>query len=156
MAETKRKKTTKKADSRRGLWVVDFGRMKQYGDLVIEGPGQIIRRANLVNDGKLLSLGYVHPLRKGEDYETCPSCGLMFAGSSISGAYRSHLEKARHDINGKIDLDSSAKGRKKAPARRVGNEDAPDSEGGGEWDLEREGAAPPSKVQGDSTTVRVR
>lgn len=158
MAETKKKTTAKKrrvADSRRGLWVVQFGRMKQYGDQVIEGPGQIIRRANLLNDGKLLSAGYVIPLRKDVDYETCPTCGLMFTGSSIAGAYKGHLEQARHDINDKIDVDGPAKG-KKVTTQRTGNEDSPDSDGGGDWDLETEGAPPPTRVRGSAETVRVR
>ncbi len=159
---TKKRKTTAKkktpsreresAESRRGLWVVVSGRMKQYGDLVIERPGQVIRPAYLRNDEVLLKHNYVKPLKKHEDITTCDRCGSTFLGDAISGPYQNHLADARHDLN-KLDLDSGAKG-KDGRKKPVGdNSEDPDSDGGGEWDLEDEGASPPTKMDGSGAVT---
>lgn len=135
----------KKEDSRRGLWVVTFGRMKQYGDLTIERPGQVIRKQHLINDEKLLKHGYVRKLTKHEDVRQCPVCGLTFLGSETSGPYKSHLGYARHDL-AKLDLDIGTS----TPDGRVSRADVegdPDSAQGGEWDLERGDTPPVTKLE---------
>lgn len=155
MATTKTKKRptnpepvsepSKKELSRRGLWVVIFGRMKQYGDLAVERPGQVIRQQYLMNDDKLLKHGYVRPLTRHEDVRQCAACGLTFLGSETSGPYKSHLEYVRHD-KAKLDLDAGTS----TPDGKVPRADAegdPDSTRGGEWDLEQEGAPPVTKME---------
>lgn len=147
-------KKKSKDDSRRGLWVVTFGRMKQYGDLAIERPGQVIRQQHLMNDEKLLKHGYVRPLTKHEEFRPCDSCGLTFLGSITSGPYKSHREYARHDL-AKVDLDSGTV----APDGRVPRADVegdPDSAKGGEWDLERDGAPPATKLEEEVPSREIR
>lgn len=153
--KTKKKKVSSHAigaESRRGLWVVMSGRMKQYGDLVIERPGQVIRPAYLRNDDVLLKHNYVKPLKRVEEIKECERCGLMFLGNSISGPYQKHLAYARHDLN-KLDLDASIKG-KDGKKPRVGDaSEDPDSDASGAWDLEDEGAPPPTKMTGKGEVI---
>lgn len=145
-ASTKR---TKQVANRGRLWVVVSGRMKQYGDTRVERPGQVIRPASLLNDDKLLKVGYVRPLKRHEEFETCKPCGGMFLGDAITGPYKQHLALARHDLN-KIDLDSNVKGKDGKKPRVGDSSEDPDSESGSAWDLEDDGAPPPTKVQGKS------
>ena len=146
----KRKKTSsRKVASRGRLWVVMSGRMKQYGDMRMERPGQVIRPAALLHDDKLLKLGYVRPLKRHEEFETCDPCGGMFLGDSITGSYKQHLAYARHDLN-KIDMDTSVKGKDGRKPRVGDSSESPDDDSRSEWDLEDEGAPPPTKVQGKS------
>lgn len=133
---------------RKGLWVVISGRMKQYGDYVIESPGQIIRQQHLRNDDLLLKHGYVRPLKKHEDITQCKSCGLIFLGTITTGPYKSHLGAARHDLE-QTDLDSGTQ-RPSGRRRRVGDESSPDADNAGDWDLEPEGAPPPTKLEDES------
>ena len=137
---------TKTVLDRRGLWVVVSGRMKQYGDVRIERPGQVIRQQYLRNDDVLLKHNYVSPLQDHEDAERCEVCGLVFTGSVTAGSYKAHREYARHDL-AKVDLDAGTvtEGSEKA---RVGDivED-PDSEAGGEWDIEPDGAPGEKKLE---------
>lgn len=140
--------------SRKGLWVVNSGRMKQYGDYVIEGPGQIIRQQYLRNDDVLLKLGYVRPLKSRDETTQCKACGLVFLGTLTVGPYKAHLAAARHDL-AQTDLDSGTT-RPDGRKRRVGDESDPDSDSGGDWDLEPEGAPAPSKLEEESPSgVRV-
>ena len=69
---------------RRNLWVVSSGRMKQYGDTVVESPGQVIRREFMRNDQKLLDIEYVRPVEESENYKKCKACGRTFLGNSTS------------------------------------------------------------------------
>ncbi len=151
-AKRKASVRTKKVASRGRLWVVVSGRMKQYGDMRVERPGQVIRPAGLLHDDKLLKLGYVRPLKRHEEFETCDPCGGMFLGDSIAGSYKQHLAYARHDLN-KIDMDTSIKG-KDGKKPRVGDaSENPDVESKSEWDLEDTGAPPPTKVKGTSAVL---
>lgn len=147
-------KASSKEPSRRGLWVVVAGRMKQYGDMAIERPGQIIRQAYLKNDNLLLKHNYVRPLDRDEEYETCTPCGSMFLGTSISGAYQAHLAFARHDLV-KVDLDSGTKSPSGRKQRTGDPTENPDSEAGGDWDLEPEGQPPVTKAKGSGARVSV-
>lgn len=134
----------KKEESRRGLWVVTFGRMKQYGDIEVERPGQVIRQQYLINDDKLLKHGYVRPLTKHEDVQQCKVCGLTFLGSITSGPYKSHIGGVKH--GSKLDLDAGTS----TPDGRVARADVegdPDSAKGGEWDLEPGDAPPVTKLE---------
>ena len=131
---------------RRGLWVVVSGRMKQYGDFVIERPGQVIRQQYLKNDDLLLKHNYVRLLKDEEDVEQCQSCGLVFLGTVLAGPYQSHLSYARHDL-ATVDLDTGVKSGHR-PSPRTGDISGdPDSDDGGDWDLEREGAPAEPKLE---------
>jgi len=138
-----------RVESRVGLWVVNSGRMKQYGDYVIERVGQVVRRQYLRNDELLLKHGYVVPLQEHMEARRCESCGLTFTGSVMSGPYKAHLEYARHDM-AKVDLDTGLQapdGRKP----RVGDPGAdPDVEDRSDWDLEPEGAPAERKLEEES------
>ena len=154
-SSVKKKKSSrngKKEQSRIGLWVVVSGRMKQYGDLVIERPGQVIRPAYLRNDDVLLKHNYVKTLKRHEDFETCKRCGLAFLGDSISGPFQKHLAQARHDLN-KIDLDSRIKGKDGKKRRAGDSSEDPDSDSGNDWDLEEEGSPPPTKMEGSGAVM---
>lgn len=136
----------KKADERRGLWIVVSGRMKQYGDDVIERPGQIIRQQYLRNDDVLLKHNYVRLLDEHDDMEKCQSCGAMFLGSVTAGPYKAHLAYARHDL-ATLDLDTGLAG-KDGRVLRVGDIAAdPDSNDSGDWDLETEGAPSAGRLE---------
>lgn len=131
---------------RRGLWVVNTNRMKQYGDVAVERIGQVIRQQWLRNDDVLLKHNYVRPLEDHEEFELCEPCGRMFLGHNLGGPFRTHREFARHDL-ATLDLDSGAKAQEYRH-HRVGDVRAdPDSEHDGEWDLEQEGAPPPTKIE---------
>ena len=125
--------------------------MKQYGDQTIEAPGQIIRRGYMRNDVKLLEIGYVRPVEVHEDFKKCRSCGQMFLGTATTGPYKNHLDRARHDA-AKADLDTGKTG---ADGRVLENAQA-DPDGGGNWDLETEGAPGPTKETGAGVTVDIR
>jgi len=133
---------------RHNLWVVDSGRMKQYGDTVIESPGQVIRRAYLRNDTKLLESGYVRPVEESEDFRKCKSCGTLWLGTATSGPYKNHLARARHD-QAKADLDTGTTGSDGKEHRSA----AGDPDGEGEWDLEPDGAPPPTKETKSKETI---
>lgn len=136
-----------KVESRDGLWVVTSGRMKQYGDCLIEQPGQVIRKQHLKNDDVLLKHNYVRPLRDEEEMEQCKTCGLVFTGSVTTGAYMAHLGRARHDLT-QADLDAGIE--RRAPKKsREGSEANPDADNAGEWDLEPEGSPPPTKLESE-------
>ena len=130
-------------ESRDGLWVVMFGRMKQYGDTTIERPGQVIRRQYLRNDDVLLKRGYVKPLADIEEIEQCTVCGLVFTGTNTSGPFRDHRGYARHDLS-QTDLDSGIT-QEHTPPHRVSDPNNPDAET--EWDLEPDGAPGMSKME---------
>lgn len=148
--KTRSKKVSRKA-RRRNLWVIESGRMKQYGDQVIESPGQVVRRGYLRNDAKLLDIGYVRPVEEHEDFKKCRSCGLMFLGTATSGPYKNHLDRARHDA-AKADLDTG----ETAPDGKVPENAQSDPDGSGNWDLEPEGAPPPTKETKSGVTVDIR
>lgn len=137
------------AFDRRGLWVVVSGRMKQYGDYLIESPGQIIRQQYLRNDDLLLKHHYVKPLQDQEDVTQCKSCGLMFLGTITIGPYKSHLAYARHDL-AKTDLDADMQHPAGRRPPRVGDEANPDADNAGEWDLEPDGTPPATKLEDES------
>lgn len=162
--KTKKKKLTPEAkarrvrarreDERRGLWVVQSPRMKQYGDQANLSNGQVIRRLNLLNDSKLERIGYVKPLEVDDEFETCGACGKMYMGTSISGPYSQHLARARHDL-AKLDLDEPSRSSSE-PAPRARSDEAsdPDTIGDGVWDLEPDGAPAPTKE--DRSEVRIK
>ena len=133
---------------RRNLWVVSSGRMKQYGDTVVESPGQVIRREFMRNDQKLLDIEYVRPVEESENYKKCKACGRTFLGNSTAGPYKSHLARARHD-QAKQDLDAGTTEKD----GRVHREASGDPDGSGAWDLEPEGAPPPTKETRQSQTI---
>lgn len=135
---------------RRNLWVVDSGRMKQYGDTVIASPGQVIRRTFMRNDVKLLEIGYVRPVEEQEDFRKCKSCGKMFLGTATAGPYKNHLALARHD-QARADLDSGTT----QPDGKKHRSAAGDPDGGGEWDLEPDGAPPPTKETKAQETIKL-
>lgn len=135
---------------RRNLWVVEAGRMKQYGDTVIESPGQVIRRNYMRNDQKLLDIGYVRPVEESEDFKKCKTCGRMFLGSSTAGPYRNHLQRARHD-QAKQDLDVGTTGKDGRKPRDAQG----DPDGAGDWDIEPEGAPPPTKVSDEKQVIEI-
>lgn len=153
MATTKTKPTKKvsRKARRRNLWVVESGRMKQYGDMAIEAPGQIIRRGYMRNDVKLLDIGYVRPVDVHEDFKKCRSCGQMFLGTATAGPYKNHLDRARHDEAG-ANLDTGITG----TDGRVSEDAQSNPDGGSNWDLEPEGAAPPTKETAAAVTVDIR
>ena len=134
-----------RVEDRHGLWVVVSGRMKQYGDYVIERPNQVIRQQHLKNDDLLLKHNYVRPLSETEEMEQCGACGLVFLGSITSGAYRAHLGFARHDL-AQTDLDTGLS-RPDGRPHRVGDESNPDADNAGDWDLEPDGAPGPAKLE---------
>jgi len=134
---------------RRGLWVITSGRMKQYGDFVIERPGQIIRQQYLKNDELLLKHSYVRPLQDEEELTQCSVCGLMFLGSVTTGPYKSHLAYARHDL-AKVNLDAGTATKDGKRARTGDIAEDPDSGAGGEWDLEPDGAPGERKLEEES------
>ena len=149
---TKTKKRVSRKERRRNLWVVESGRMKQYGDENVNLiPGQIIRRSYKRNDVKLLEMGYVRPVEEHEDFKKCRSCGTLWLGTATTGPYKSHQLKARHD-QAVSDLDTG----KTAPDGRkhVNAQDNPD--GKSDWDLEPDGTPEPTKELAASKVVDVR
>lgn len=148
---TKKKKVSRK-ERRRGLWVVEAGKMKQYGDENVNlMPGQIIRRGYMRNDVKLLEMGYVRPVEEHEDFKKCKSCGTMWLGTATSGPYRNHQEKARHDA-AVANLDTGTN----APDGRRHESAQENPDGSGNWDLEPAGAPGPTKDTSASKVVDVR
>ena len=120
---------------------------------MVEGSGQVLEKQYLKNDAALLRLDYVRPIEDHEDYRACDvpgGCGRMFLGSLTSGPFRNHLRLAR--LGEEMDVDAQTS----EPSRRVHREDVeatPDGEGKASWDLEKEGAPPPTKVEGSSETT---
>ena len=146
-AKLARRRRLKREEERRGLWVVTSNRMKQYGDVKIDGIGQIIKRQGLVNDGKLVEHNYVREVDVDEDWEKCDSCGLEFSGTATSGPYGAHQKRAKHN-QGVIDTDDPGLSRDAPPPEHKSDADrALDSETEGSWDLEPEGALAPTKVE---------
>ena len=121
--------------------------MPQYGQTVIDGPGQVIELEGLRNDHTLMEYRYFRKLTDEDEVYDC-QCGRKFVGTAISGPARGHLERARHDQDG-VDLDSGApaKGRRKKSASSA--ESGDDSQ----HPLETEGAAAPTKPTGKGEKV---
>lgn len=127
--------TSKKAEDRTGLWVVVQGRLPQYGTQVIERPGQVIRQEYLRNDDVLLKHRYVRLLEEHEDVRLCEQDGMLFLGSNTVGPYKSHLDQTHGARTRKA---------KDAHESEAAN---PDSDSRTRWDLEEEGAPPPTKME---------
>lgn len=148
-AKVARLKRVRREEERRNLWVVTSSRMKMYGDVKIQGMGQIIKRQFLPNDGKILEIGYARPVEESEDFETCDGCGTRWLGTNLSGPYLGHQRRARHN-EAVEDLDNPGLSRP-APSPNQRNEaDAdPTAEKDGQWDLEEEGAPTPTRIEDD-------
>lgn len=142
-----RLKRRKREEERHNLWVVISGKMKMYGDVKIEGLGQIIKRQMLINDGKLLEGGYVRPVEESEDFETCEHDGTLWLGTNLSGPYMNHQQRARHN-EAVTDVDNPVLSRSAPDPKHRSDADAdPNSEKEGTWDLEEEGAPPPTRLE---------
>ena len=130
-----------------------------YGNVKIDGIGQIIKRQGLVNDGKLVKGNYVQDVEVDDDFETCDGCGLQFLGTVTSGAYAAHQKRAKHN-EGVIDTDNPVLSRDAPPPKHRSDEDrALDSDTEGAWDLEPDGAPSPTKVEdevGNAPQINLR
>ena len=140
--------TRSSVKDRSGLWVALSGRMAQYGTVKVERPGQVIRQQFLKNDDLLLKHRYVRLLEEHEEIRECESCGLLFLGSITAGPFKLHLDFARHDSE-QMDLDAGLKSQS-AGGRSDESSANLDSDSGKEWDIEEEGAPPPTKLEDEN------
>jgi len=111
-----------------------------YAELPVE-LGQIIELRGFRGDPNLLRFGYVQEIEGKIEERHCDGCGKDFTEDS----YNNHRRRARHDLDGPVEVTSP---QLKRPATPVKIDRDPDKDA--DWPLEPEGAPPVPKLEEES------